>query len=153
MTQESSVLFHFWTLKQENDVQNDKIPNISFHSIKYSDKCLYLWIGDYNERMANLSCAIRTPFERDPVGIEIILANEELNNNTNNLGKDLSIKLAKKLNKQVFVSFNVSNDLLEHMPLQNLQMEESMNENSDFSLFQRVERCLFKEIKLNPNKF
>ncbi|CAF1136642.1 unnamed protein product [Brachionus calyciflorus] len=147
MSETSSINFHYWSLKTDEELKqssDEKLPNINFHVLKYSDKCLYVWIGDFNNKIENLSCAIKTPYEKDPTGVEIMLANEELNNNTNSLGKDLSIKLSRKLNKQVFVSFNVACDLLEKM---------IDNTGDGLSLMQLIEKRLFTEIKQHPELF
>lgn len=134
-------MFHEWSLIEKPTPKSDSLPNILFHSIKLSDKCLYIWIGDFNSKLENLACSMQTPYEREPIGIEIIQPNTDDPNN-NSLSRDLSIKLAKKLNKQVLVSFNISQCLLE----QSIPNEEA-------TLMQLIEKRLFQEIKQNSDNF
>lgn len=176
------VTFHEWSLsnvlknngdgqKESGVVYDEKnIPNVSYHSLKCSDKCLYVWIGDNGNRLENLSCSMQTPYEKEPLGVEIIQSNKQEQQNSifGNLSRDLAIKLAKKLNKQVFVSFNVSINLLELVPpsvepITTLEESYHLNGSHDLidspgaspaqSLLTLIEKSLFKEIKSHPDKF
>lgn len=145
--------FHSWSLQSIDDVKTKKereLPQVDFHVIKYTDKCLYLWIGDSSASMDNLACAMETPLERDPIGIEIMQpVNVEQQGVYAGLGKDLASKLSKRLKKQVMVSFNVNQNLLE-------QTTMSMSEDSlepDANLLLLIERSLFAEIKSKPECF
>lgn len=148
-TEESSLIsFHNWSLNSGSNASADKcftkpIQNVSFHSIKFSSKCTYIWIGDSECKMDNLACAVQTQYSNDPIGIDLLSINSELST-YNQLSKDLSAKLAKKLKKQVIVSFNVSITLLEN---------EVIFEDRQDSLLQLIEKCLFEEIKKNPQNF
>lgn len=145
--------FHSWPLQSIDDVKTKKegqLPQVDFHVIKYTDKCLYLWIGDSSASMDNLACAMETPLERDPIGIEIMQAvNVEQQGVYAGLGKDLASKLSKRLKKQVFVSFNVNQNLLEQTPM----LSEDSLESSDANLLLLIERSLFAEIKSKPECF
>lgn len=147
MTDQSNISFYSWLLKNQakDDLEKQRLPNISFHCIRYADKCLYLWIGDSETKMECLTCAIKTPYEKDPLAIDIMLNNDDQNNITENLSKDLSVKISKKLNKQVFISFNVSNNLLE-------QNCNPTNE-PEATLKNIIEKRIFLEIKNHPENF
>lgn len=157
------ISFHNWSLNQSNtNNKRSNIPEINFHVIKYSDKCLYVWVGDANKKMENLSCSMQSPLDRDPLGVEIMQSHKfEQNNLFSNLSKDLAIKLAKKLNKQIFVSFNVGANLLEQIParvepittLEESYMLMQRDSESSSSLMQMIEKALFQEIKSCPEKF
>jgi hypothetical protein len=163
----SNVEYHSWALNDDNKSENKdsfgnrdaaSLPNINFHAIKYSDKSLYVWIGDASSKLENMSCSLKTPYERQPLGIDILLASTEEQNDKSDTSKDLSIKLAKRLNKQVLVSFNVANNLLDQFALQSQPVDYSMLGNSadinnNMTLMQLIERRLFSEIKAHPEKF
>ena len=134
------MIFHEWSFKPKD--KNDNISRkllISFHSIKYDNNCLYVWIGDSNCKMENLSTSIKTNYSSDPLSTEILQINSPEQVVTNP-SSDLAIKLAKKLNKQVFVSLNVPFDA------------DEFDEN-DVSIQQMLEKCLFEEIKSRPEMF
>jgi hypothetical protein len=134
------MIFHEWSFKPKD--KNDNISRkllISFHSIKYDNNCLYVWIGDSNCKMENLSTSIKTNYSSDPLSTEILQINSPEQVVTNP-SSDLAIKLAKKLNKQVFVSLNVPFDAVEF-------------DENDLSIQQMLEKCLFEEIKSRPEMF
>jgi hypothetical protein len=134
------MIFHEWSFKPKD--KNDNISRkllINFHSIKYDDNCLYVWIGDSNCKMENLSGSIKTNYSSDPLSTEILQINSPEQVVTNP-SSDLAIKLAKKLNKQVFVSLNVPFDAVEF-------------DENDLSIQQILEKCLFEEIKSRPEMF
>ena len=134
------MIFHEWSFKPKD--KNDNISRkllISFHSVKYDNNCLYVWIGDSNCKMENLSSSIKTNYSSDPLSTEILQINSPEQVVTNP-SSDLAIKLAKKLNKQVFVSLNVPFDAVEF-------------DENDLSIQQMLEKCLFEEIKSRPEMF
>ncbi|RNA25418.1 Proteasome assembly chaperone 4 [Brachionus plicatilis] len=147
MTDQSQINFYSWSLKNKTKADSEtlQLPNINFHCIRYSDKCLYLWVGDSEAKMESLSCAIKTQYEKDPTAIDIMLINEDQNNNSQNLSKELSIRISKKLNKQVFVSFNVSNSLLEQTYYQTDEPQDNLRSI--------IEKGIFSEIKNRPENF
>ena len=158
------IEFHSWSLNDENSKEKT-LPNIHFHAIKYSDKSVYLWIGDSSSKLENMSCSLKTPYESEPIGIDLVLASNPEQNDKNDLSKDLSIKLAKRLNKQTIVSFNVAANLLDQFSLDSQPIDASFlgsaslgvdwkEENSSLvTLMQLIEKRLYKEIKSNPDKF
>lgn len=141
------MLFHQWTLSP-NSKTSDKfttpIKSIYFHSIKYDGNCLYLWIGDSNCKLENLSCAMQTNYSSNPLSTELIQVNSEQTTGSNP-SSDLATKLSKRLNKQVFVSLNV--------PLESAEFNQFNDLEGSLSAQQLVERRLFEEIKANPDKF
>ena len=147
------ISFHNWTLLKTGKSRD--IPEINFHAIKYSDKCVYVWIGDAASKMDNLACSMQTPLEREPLGIEI-MQSQLVDNSTGifaNLSKDLAIKLSKRLGKQVLVSFNVNQNLLEQV--QEVHVSSLLEESSepDVNLLHLIEKSLFSEIKSKPECF
>ena len=158
----SQVLFHSWSLNDnaQDLVKGSPLPNVNFHSIKYSDKSLYIWIGDSGCKLENMSCSMKTPYEKEPLGIDLLLATTEEQNDKSDISKDLSIKLAKRLNKQIVVSFNVAAKLLDQFSLQSQPIDfvaQSPTKcdlnNNNFTLMQLIEKRLYGEIKANPEKF
>ena len=136
------MLFHEWSFKPMDKNQNMSLGNpINFHSIRYENNSLYIWIGDSSCKMENLSCSLKTKYSNDPLSTEILQVNctEQV---ATNPSTDLAIKLAKKLNKQVFVSLNV--------PFAAVEFGE---DESSLSIQQMVEKCLFEEIKAKPEMF
>lgn len=134
------MIFHEWSFKQKDKNENMTLnPLINFHSIKYDNNCLYVWIGTSSCKMENLSSSIKTNYSNDPLSTEILQINtpEQV---VTNPSSDLAIKLAKKLNKQVFVSLNVPFDPVEY-------------DENDLSTQQLLEKCLFEEIKSRPEMF
>ncbi len=123
MTDNQLQMFHEWTANIFNQT-------VYFHLIKYSPRCLHVWIST-NGKFASMSCAIQTPYEHLPTCTDILKLNCDVNSDSQ-LSSDLARKLARKLNKQVFVSCNFG-DNTENYPL--------------------VEKHLFEEINLNKEKF
>ncbi|CAK9805648.1 Proteasome assembly chaperone 4 [Anthophora plagiata] len=75
--------------------------SITCHTIKM-ENCLYIWIGDSKENAMNdLSFAIVSPYEKDPLTTKIMgsISNEASNS--------LAKRLSKRLSMAVYVSFNV----------------------------------------------
>jgi hypothetical protein len=115
-----------------------------------------VWIGDASGKLENMSCALKTPYERDPLGVDILLASTAEQNDKSDVSRDLSIKLAKRLNKQVIVSFNVASSLLDQFALQSRPVDfdsVSSDINNNMTLMQLIERRLFSEMKNNADKF
>lgn len=135
------ISFHEWTLRTTK-------LNVDFHVIKYSDKSVYVWVGETSptqQCMDTLACCMQTHVQRDPIAIDILQASQtDADGLFTNMSRDLSVKLTKKLNKQVLVSFNVKHDLLEPIEL---------NDTQEISLLQVIEKSLFDEIKSKPDKF
>jgi len=78
--------------------------NINCQIIKMED-CLYLWIGDSaNGSMGDLSLALASSFERQPIATKIMGSVADAT--STNMAKRLSMKLGKP----VYVSFNVTPD-------------------------------------------
>lgn len=162
MSESSLISFHEWSLNNNNTeskVSNlsnsSSIPDIYFHAIKYTDKSLFVWIGDADRKMDTLSCAMQTTVERDPIGTEILQSQKiEQEGLFSNLSKDLAIRLAKKLKKQVFVSFNVGHNLLEPIasPTSNNQSDQ-LDFEPESTLLKLIETALFQEIKFKPENF
>ncbi len=120
---DSSHMFHEWTANIFNQL-------VYFHIIKYSAKCLYVWIST-NGKLESLSVAIQTPYEHLPTATDILKLTCDVNSDSQ-LSNDLARKLARKLNKQVFVSCNLSDNTANY-PL--------------------IEKHLFEEINSNKEKF
>lgn len=150
----SMISFHSWSLAKSSDeqrgttLQSTTMPEINFHTIKYSDKSLYVWIGDSSSKMQNLACSMQSPLERDPIGVEIMQSASLVDGGGDgNLSKDMAVKLSKRLRKQVLVSFNVSPNLLELLLVEGNQSDEVT------SLLHLIEKSLFAEIKSKPELF
>lgn len=80
--------------------------SISCHIIR-TDSCFYLWLGNPQEEiMADLALGIQSPLQREPLTTKILgpIANED--------SCSLAKRLAKKLQKPVYVSFNFPADNL-----------------------------------------
>jgi hypothetical protein len=130
MNQQELTLNKFYEWKTQ--IQNE---TILFHIINYSSNFLYLWISN-NSRIDNLACATNTPYQTTPLGTEIInVAYVDNNLEQTQYACELAKKLAKRLNKQVFVSYNVA-----HTDL-------------NFHLNPLIEKHLIEKIKINPNLF
>lgn len=92
-----SFKFHDFVAKV-NDI------NINCQIIKMED-CLYLWIGDSaNRSMEDLSFALMSNFERQPIATKIIGSIADAT--SMNIAKRLSMKLGKP----IYVSFNIAAD-------------------------------------------
>lgn len=67
------------------------------------EDCLYLWIGDSTNRsMEDLSFALKSSFERQPIATKIMGSVADAT--STNMAKRLSMKLGKP----IYVSFNVT---------------------------------------------
>lgn len=78
--------------------------NINCQIIKMED-CLYLWIGDStNPSMEDLSFALTSSFERQPIATKIMGSVADAT--SINMAKRLSMKLGKP----IYVSFNITPD-------------------------------------------
>ena len=149
---ESSLTYHSWSLKQSETGQKGLNPIINFHSIKFSDKCLYIWIGDGDNNLRNLSCAMKTPFDSEPTSTDLLMVNKE-DSEYVNLSNDLAKKLAKRLNKQVLCGFNAKLDSLQMAPSSFGIDTNNENENKFTSLLFLIEKSIIDEIKQNPGFF
>lgn len=155
----SLISFHNWSLKSNENKEYrpaaaSDVPEINFHVIKYSDKSLYVWIGDSNGHMDNLACSMQSTLERDPIGIEIMQPHlVESRGVYANLGKDISVKLSKRLRKQVFVSFNVSQNLLELADTRPTNSSLLESNEPEVNLMNIIEKSLYGEIKSKPEFF
>ena len=150
----SLLAFHNWSLHKSlassthltnNNNTNTKqdLPNIYFHSIKFSANSLYVWIGDNELKLDNVSCAMPTPFSATPLATDIMLARENNDGDVDSLSlsSDLGAKLSKKLNKQVILSFNVNKNLLKST------VDKQTNNDYDSFMINLITKCLFDEIK------
>jgi hypothetical protein len=147
---ESNLIFHTWSL-QPNQSENNKFnsnlhPMISYHSIKYSDKTLYIWIGDGESKLQNLTCSMKTPFDDEPSSCDLLMVNNQ-DSDYVNLSNDLAGKLAKRLNKQVLVGFNVKLDPQQLIP------ELNNNHSTNNNLLFLIEKRIIDEIKQYPQYF
>jgi len=149
----SFINYHEWSFNPSDENNNNKnepssilnegihspiYPLIQFHTIQFSSKCVYIWIGENQAKMDNISCSMKTPYQQEPVSIELLAyMNPE---DEDNLSTSLACKLAKKLNKQVFVSFNIPAEL----------QKASLNETN---LILIIEKHLFQQVKKNPQYF
>ena len=116
------------------------LGKIYFHTIKYSGDCVYLWCGDGNTRLDNVVCSMKTPYKQEPLTTSLMSNCQEGQDMAAMATSDLACKLSKRLKKQVFVSLNVAFGLLGDSCLQ-------------ANFMKLIELALFKEIKLNPQKF
>ena len=145
------LTFHKWSLHKSHSFEANTnnnpntIPNIYFHTIKFSTNSLYVWIGDSEQKLENVSCSMQTPFSATPLATDILLAKEN-DVDSSSLSSDLGAKLAKKLNKQVILSFNVNKSLLK-------TVDKLADNDYDSFMLNLINRCLFDEIKMNPNFF
>ena len=149
----SLLNYHEWSFNPSDENNNNRneqssilnegshspiFPLIQFHTIQFSSKCVYIWIGDNQAKMDNVSCSMKTSYQQEPVSIELLAyMNPE---EEENLSTSLACKLSKKLNKQVFVSFNIPPEL----------QKASFNETN---LILMIEKHLFQQLKKNPQYF
>ncbi len=142
---ESLSTFNEWSVNS-SELEDEQFSSkcslnllkIYFHTIKYSSGCIYLYIGDSDSKLENLSCSMKTPYVHEPLSTSIFSSSKQDASSTST--NDLACKLAKRLKKQVFVSLNVSFSQTQDGDIQN-----------DF--LKLIEIALFKEIKMNPHKF
>ncbi|KAI0210801.1 Proteasome assembly chaperone 4 [Lamellibrachia satsuma] len=86
----------------------------------------FVWIGSSPPDFKNLAVAVQSRFERQPLG------NSLMGDLTDPSSSSLAQKLAKKTNKQVFVSCNLTTEPM---------------------MLSLVEKRLFEEMKALPEKF
>ncbi|XP_017886216.1 proteasome assembly chaperone 4-like [Ceratina calcarata] len=79
--------------------------SIACHTIKM-ENCLYVWIGGKENAMDDLSFAIGSPYEKEPLTTKI------MGPVANDFSSNLAKRLSKKLSVAVYVSFNVQVDNL-----------------------------------------
>ncbi|XP_012530801.1 proteasome assembly chaperone 4 isoform X2 [Monomorium pharaonis] len=92
------------SFKFHNFVAKVSDININCHIIKMED-CLYLWIGDSaNCSMEDLSFALTSNFERQPIATKIMGSVADAT--STNMAKRLSMKFGKP----IYVSFNITPD-------------------------------------------
>ena len=141
---EKRLVFHQWTFISEN-YENEAVStqskehNIHFHSIKFGENSVFVWIGDKDAKLDNLSCGMQTNFANEPLAIYLLFGNSDQDSSSLS-SNDLARKLSKRLKKQVFVSLNVSPNTID-------------NFEAERSYLNSLEMALFREIKQNPNKF
>lgn len=135
-TSDDLVAFNEWSMKTDPKVTTPVLSKLYFQTIKYGNNSLYLWIGDTNTKLENISCAMKTPYAEQPVNTQLLFANNE----SSLMSNDLAVKLAKRLNKQVFVSVNCA-------------FASIYDADSQELFLKTVELALSKEIKTYPNKF
>jgi hypothetical protein len=150
---DSFLNYHEWSFNPSDENNNNKNepdsilnenkhypihPLIQFHTIQFSNKSVYIWIGDNQAKLDNISCSMKTPYQQEPVSIELLAyMNPE---EEENFSTSLACKLSKKLNKQVFVSFNIAPEL----------QKTSFNETN---LILLIEKHLFQQLKKYPQYF
>ena len=117
-----------------------RLSKVYFHTMKFSDRSVYIWIGNEALKFENMTCAMQTPYAKEPLTTRIFSANSTDFETSNETCSDLACKLAKRLQKQVYVSMNVSFGSIADADSQN-------------SCVKLIEMALFREIKVNPEKF
>ena len=101
--------------------------NICFQALKLKDQ-IVLWIGmDNDPTFKDLSLAMSTAYEKSPTSVKIMGDTSSLTSST------LAVRLSKRIQKPVFVSFNIS-------------------ENNQ-EMFTGIEERLLEEIMLAPECF
>ncbi|KAL3286575.1 hypothetical protein HHI36_001076 [Cryptolaemus montrouzieri] len=116
---ESSFSTHIFS----DDLQGTKIL---FQVIKMLDSCI-IFINDQNNlKFVDLSLAIQSRFEREPLTTNLV------GHGVDNSSVNLANKLNKRLKKLVYLSLNVEGDRL---------------------LLPGLEKRLYEEIKSRPEKF
>lgn len=101
--------------------------HICFQSLKLQDQ-LVLWIGMESEpAFKDLALAMTTAYEKSPTPVKILGDASSLTSST------LAVRLSKRCNKPVFVSFNIS-------------------ENNQ-EMFTRIEERLLEEMVMFPENF
>lgn len=117
-----------------------KLSKVHFHTMKFASGGVYIWIGDEPFKFENMTCAMHTPYAREPLTTCVFSTNSTNYETSNETCCDLACKLSKRLKKQVFVSMNVSFSAVADADTQN-------------NCVKLIEMALFKEIKSNPEKF
>lgn len=112
-----SFLLHAFQLELENRV-------IFYQVIKMKDS-LYIWIGNKNNPLlSNLSLAMQTRYDKIPLATKLL--GEELDTTSRNI----ACRLSKRLNKVVYVSFNVEESNF-NVPLIEKRLNEEINKYPD----------------------
>ena len=130
------ITFNEWSLPATTTDVSPILAKIRFQTVKYSNNCLYVWIGDSNCKLENISCAMKTSYSEQPLNTNLLLSSDH----SAQISSDLALKLAKKLNKQVFVSVNIAFSAIYDSESQDL-------------FIKTIQTALFNEIKQNPDKF
>lgn len=100
--------------------------SIVYHMIKMEDS-LYVWVGNYNDNTMNdLSFAIKSPYEKEPVTTKIM--GSIFNDCSSNLAK----RLSKKLSMPVYISFNIFNLNNLSLLLIEKRLRDELNFHPDF---------------------
>ncbi|KAJ8931171.1 hypothetical protein NQ314_015946 [Rhamnusium bicolor] len=99
---------------------------IIFQVIKMLDS-LFIYINDKDQPYFNdLSLAMKNRYDNSAIGTSLI------GNFTEDISKTVACRISKKVNKSVYLSYNIEQDRL---------------------LIPLIEKRLYEEIKTNPNKF
>ena len=98
------ITFNEWSLPATTTDISPVLVKIRFQTVKYSDNSLFVWIGDSNCKLENISCAMKTAYSEQPLSTALLLNSDD----SAQISSDLALKLAKKLNKQVFASVNIA---------------------------------------------
>jgi hypothetical protein len=106
-----------------SEVLQNKVVN--FHVIKMKDSC-FIWIGNSPATLANLAVAMKTKYDVLPT------TTSALGDTTDMSSSCLALRLSKKCEKAMYVSYNLPSDPL---------------------LLSLVEKRLFDEISFQPDKF
>lgn len=115
----SNFQLHSFSVQIENDT-------IFFQVIKMKDS-LYIWIGDRNKPLLiNMALAMNTKYDKTPLTTTVMGDHMEIHS------RNIACRLARKLQKVVYVSFNVAETLF------NVSV---------------IEKRLNDEIKKYPEKF
>ena len=83
---------------------------VYLHIIKLRRSC-FLYIGDSRKRFDSLSVALPNPFEKVPLITTIIDRRPSEVQAARDEGQQIAIKLSRKLDAQVFVTYNVESTL------------------------------------------
>lgn len=76
------------------------------------DSSVFIWLGTENiQAMGNLVSSINTKYDSMPLSSLLIGDGSEMTDNANSL----STRLSKKLNKQVFLSYNLGSEFNDHL--------------------------------------
>lgn len=140
------VQFFEWTLNfnEINTIPDFAAPanlgTIFFHTIRYGENAVYIWIGDKSSKLQNLTVAMKTAYSNDPL-TSVLISNKNLVEDTScQTNSDLACKLSKRLKKQVICGLNVGFSVVADSDTQSCVLKQ-------------IEMALFKEIKTNPHKF
>ena len=116
------------------------LGTIYFHTIRFGENSVYVWIGDKSSKLQNLTVAMKTAYSNDPL-TSVLLSNKNLVDDSScQATSDLACKLSKRLKKQVICGLNVGFSIVADSDTQSCVLKQ-------------IEMALFKEIKTNPQKF